>query len=138
MKKMTIEEFYQTPHSELNAPSLLGKSEVVINDDGTISLIVQTEKNHMNLHGSIQAGIQYLISDTALGIFLKHIGRPAVVMDGHTYFYRPAGLGDTLTATVFPHKLGRRVGNFSAELRNQDGKLISEYMFSVMFNLEGR
>lgn len=133
MKKMTIEEFYGTPLSELKAPSLLGLSEVIFDEDDNPSLVVKTEVNHMNLHGTIQAGIQYLIADTALGMYLKHIGRPGLGMDGHIYFYRPSLLGDTLTASIRPHKMGRRIGNFSAELRNQDGKLISECMFSVMF-----
>jgi len=134
MQKMTIEEFYETPLADLKAPSLLGNSEVLIDDDNRISLIVRTEKNHMNLHGTIQAGIQYHIADTALGMALRHMGRPAVAMDGHIYFYRPCHLGDVLTATVYPRKTGRRIGNFSVELKNQDDKLVSECAFSVMFD----
>ncbi|MBR0410191.1 MAG: hotdog fold thioesterase [Eubacterium sp.] len=138
MKKMTIEEFYETPFSDLKAPSLLGMSQVVIDDDNILSLVVNTEKNHMNLHGTIQAGIQYLIADTALGMALKHIGRPGVAMDGHIYLYRPGKLGDVLTASVYPRKVGRRTGNFLVEVKRQDGKMVSECAFSVMFNSEGK
>ncbi|MBR5047881.1 MAG: hypothetical protein IKX76_06555 [Eubacterium sp.] len=134
MKKMSIEEFYHRPLSELKAPSILGDSQVVINDDNTLSLIVKVEEKHMNLHGSLQASMHYHISDTALGMYLIHIGRPGVAMDGHIYLYRPGRLGDTLTTTIFPHKLGRRTGIVSAELRDQDGKMISECMYSVMFD----
>ena len=134
MKRMTIEEFYGIPLAELKAPSLLGDSEVVIDDEDHLSLVVRTEENHMNLHGTIQAAIQYLIADSALGMYLKYIGRPAVGMDGHIYFYRPAFLGDTLTATIFPRKIGRRTGNFSSEIKNQNGKIVSECIFSVMFD----
>ncbi len=134
MKKMSIQDFYGLPMNELKAASLLGQSQVVLNDDDSLSLIVETEKNHMNLHGTIQAGIQYLICDTALGMYLRHIGRPGVGMAGNISFYRPGKPGDTLTATITPRKLGRRTGNCLAELRNQEGKMVSECMFSVMFD----
>ena len=136
MKKMSIEEFYQIPASELKAVSILGNGEVVIDDDNSLSLIVKVEEGHMNLHGTLQASMHYHISDTLLGMYLRHIGRPGVAMDGHIYLYRPGRLGDTLTSTVYPRKVGRRTGNFIAELKNQDGKLISECVFSVMFDEE--
>ena len=136
MKKMTIEEFYQIPVSELKAASLFGGSQVIINDDNSLSFVVKVEERHMHLHGTLQASMQYHISDTLVGMYLIHIGRPGVGMDGHIYLYRPGKLGDTLTATIFPRKIGRRTGNLATELRNQDGKLISECVFSVMFNEE--
>lgn len=134
MKKMSIEEFYQRPFSELKAPALLGESQVVINDDDTMSLTFKVEERNMNLHGSLQASMHYHVSDTLLGMYLIHIGRPGVAMDGHIYLYRPGRLGDTLTSTIYPHKIGRRTGNFTAQLKNQDDKMISECVFSVMFD----
>lgn len=133
MRRMTIEEFYEMPLSELKAPSLLGNSQVEIDDDGLLTLVVKTESHHMNLHGTIQAGIQYLIADTALGMELRHQGRPGVGMDGNIYFYRPCHLGDTLRARVLARKTGRRTGNYAIELRNQEGKLVSEGTYSVMY-----
>ena len=136
MKKMSIEEFYQRPASELKAASLWEGCQVVVNDDNSLSFIVKVKECHMNLHGTLQASMQYHISDTLVGMYLIHIGRPGVGMDGHIYLYRPGKLGDTLTATIFPRKIGRRTGNLATELRNQDGKLISECVFSVMFDEE--
>ena len=133
MKKMTIEEFYDTPLSRLNAPAHLGLSLVVINDDDSMSLTVNVTEGLMNLHGTVQAGMQYMICDTLLGMYLIHMGRPGVGMAGDINFYRPGKNGDTLTATIYPRKIGRRTGNFQAELKNQEGKMISECMFSVMF-----
>lgn len=136
MKKMSIGEFYQRPVSELKAASVFGESQVVINDDNSLSFIVKVEEHLLNLHGTLQASMQYHISDTLVGMYLIHIGRPGVGMDGHIYLYRPGKPGDTLTATIFPRKIGRRTGNLATELRNQDGKLVSECVFSVMFDKE--
>ena len=74
-----------------------------------------------------------MICDTLLGMYIKHMERPGVGMAGDINFYRPGHKGDTLTATIYPRKIGRRTGNFLAELKNQEGKMVSESMFSVMF-----
>ena len=133
MKRIAIEEFYNLPYEEMKCITMMGFKEVIINDDNSLSLPLHTNSNHMNLHGTIQGGIQYLICDTALGAYLIHIGRPAVGMNGSIQNYRPAMEGDTLTATVHERKIGRRTGNFLIELRDQNNKLIADCHYSVMF-----
>ncbi|MDO4977622.1 MAG: hotdog fold thioesterase [Eubacteriales bacterium] len=134
MKKYSVEEFYGAKGEDLGAISLLGFEDVIINDDGSLSMTIKAQKKHMNMHGTIQGGIQYIICDTAIGAYLIHIGRPGVGMEGSIHYYRPAREGDFLTSTVRERKNGRRTGNYFVELTNQDGKMIAEAVFSTMYD----
>lgn len=134
MKRIPVEEFYNAKKEELGTISLIGFKEVVINDDNSLSLVLDTNPSHMNMHGTIQGGMQYIICDTAIGAYLIHINRPGVGMEGSIHYHRPAKNGDTLTATVYERRVGRRTGAFTVELKNQDGKLIADTYFSVMFD----
>lgn len=134
MKKMSVEEFYGAKGADLGAIDLLGFKDVIINDDGSVSMTLEAQKKHMNMHGTIQGGIQYIICDTAIGAYLLHIGRPGVGMEGSIHYYRPAREGDLLMSTVRERKNGRRTGNYFVELTNQDGKMIAEAVFSCMYD----
>ncbi len=133
MKHYSIEEFYNANHEDLGVLGLLGFKEVIIDDNNILSLVLETNKTHMNMHGTVQGGIQYITCDTAIGAQIVHMGRPGVGMEGSIQYYRPVKCGDTLTATVYPRKVGRRTGNFFVELKNQDGKLMAEARYSTMF-----
>lgn len=134
MKRLSPEEFYQLPTEDLNAIHLIGFHEIIINDDNSLSVVLKTKKHHMNYHNTIQGGIQFMVCDTAIGAYLIHINRLGVGMESSIHFYRAAKEGDTLTATVYERKCGKRVGTFLVELKNQEDVLIADVTYSVMFN----
>lgn len=134
MKHLSLEEFFNVPTEDLNAMGLMSFDEIVINDDNSLSVVLKTQKRHMNYHGTIQGGMQFMICDTAIGAYLIHIGRLGVGMEASIHYFRPAKEGDTLIATVYDRKVGRRTGSFLVELRNQDDKHIADVYYSVMFN----
>ncbi len=134
MKHYSIEEFYNAKPEDLGVLALIGFKEIIIDDNNILSLVLDTNKSHMNMHGTIQGGIQFIVCDTAIGAQLIHMNRPAVGMEASIQYYRPAKCGDILTATVYPRKIGRRTGNFFIELKNQDGKMVAEARYSNMFD----
>ena len=103
-------------------------------DDKSLCVSVKIEDKHLNGHGTGHGGFLYAICAQAIWIYMGRIGKNGVGMDGNVHYYRPAQPGDTLYAYVTERKVGKRVGNFLIELKNQDGKLIVDTMLETMFS----
>lgn len=135
MKTISMKELFGVSTTEeLGAIALIGVEEMTIHDDDTISVTIQADKIHMNMHDSVQGGMQYLICDTTIGAYFKYKGLNGVGVEGSIHYFRPGKEGDTLTATLMPRKVGRKTGNFLIQLTNQDNKLVAEAYYTTMFN----
>lgn len=94
---------------------------------------IPSEENK-NANGVVQGGISYLLCDEAVGRYVtEELGRPGAASEGSIHYYRPAVVGEKMTATVNTRKLGKKLGVFMVELTNEQGKLIADCMFTVAF-----
>ena len=116
-----------------NAGKLIGITEEIVIKNGTGSLRVKTDSNQFNDHGTIHGGILYTICEEAVGQYVAATGKAGVAMDGSSKFYRPANGGDTLIAIVTERKSGRRVGVYNVELINQEGKILVDSSYTIMY-----
>ena len=91
------------------------------------------EEQHMNAHGTCHGGFLYYFCNEAVAGACTAAGRAAVGANGSIHYYRPANLGDTLTATATLRKSGKRMGTYFVELTNSSGKLICDALFDVAY-----
>lgn len=132
MQEITMSELYGLPEDKLGAITLLGMDKGYASD-GSFSVVMQVRDIHLNTHGTVHGGILYALCDQALGAYVTHKRLEGVGLDGSIHYYRPAFEGDVLTATAYERKGGRKIGVCFVELKNQDGKLIADGLFSAMF-----
>lgn len=136
MKTHTIPEAcLKQPQEELDALRHMGFEDVIVHEDSSVSVTLQTGAYHMNNHGSILGSVEFMVCDAAIGAYLLNHDCPGVGTEASIHFYRAAREGDVLTATVFERKRGRTLGTFLIELKNQDDVHIADVCYSIMFNL---
>lgn len=116
-----------------NAAKLIGIEEEIKITDGVGILTVTLGEQHFNDHGTIHGGILYAISEEAVGQYVGAMGKSGVAMEGDSKFYRPANAGEALTIKVIERKVGRRVGVYNVELLNQEGKILVDSSYTIMF-----
>lgn len=102
-------------------------------EDKSLCVSVKIEDKHLNGHGTGHGGFLYAVCAQAIWVYMNRIGRNGIGMEGNVHYYRPAMPGDTVYAYVNERKVGKRVGNFFIELKNQDGKLVADTMFETFF-----
>lgn len=112
---------------------LLGFTKEIEINDGTGVVTFKAQPCHTNSHSTIHGGVLYAISEEAVGQYVFGTDRKGVAMEGSTKFYRPANVGDELTIMVTERKSGRKVGNYNVEITNQEGKLLCDSFFTIMF-----
>lgn len=89
----------------------------------------------LNPFGNIHGGVIFTLCDNAAGSYMANLGRYSVTMHSDLSFYRPAHLGDLLTARVDARKIGKTVSVLLVELRDQNGTRIADGTFQ-MFRVE--
>ncbi len=109
----------------------IGLRDVRIDDDGNYYLIMTVTQNMLNPYGKIHGAVLFALCDSAVGSYLDSRNLPSVTMNSEISFYRPAQVGDVLTAHVRERKMGRTVKVLSVEVFNQDKKLIAESSFHM-------
>lgn len=102
-------------------------------DDKTLCASLQVTEKHLNGHGTVHGGMLYSLCAESVFIYMVRMGRKGVGMDGHVHYYRPANVGDTLRTYVHERKVGKKVGSFLIEVKNQEGKLVVDTMLETMF-----
>ena len=90
---------------------------------------VVTEKD-MNPFGNAHGGVYYALADTTAGAASATHGRKTVTINGSYNYLRGAVLGDTLTAEGREVKVGRTIGVYEVEIKNQDGVLMGTGNFT--------
>lgn len=132
MKEIMLSELYGLPQDKLGAITLLGM-DMGYTDGDSFSVVMEAKDIHMNTHGTVHGGILFALCEQALGAYTAYKKLDGVGMDGSIHYYRPAFAGDTLTATAYERKGGRKVGVYFVELKNQDGKLLADGLFTAMY-----
>ncbi len=100
--------------------------------DGKYSFEILAD--HLNGHGTAHGGILYSLCAEAIAMYLGDIEkRDGVGAEGSIHYYKAAKPGETLTITVTPRKVGKRMGNYLIEIKNENDQLIADSMFTVAF-----
>ena len=93
---------------------------------------VPNEKN-ANVNGVVHGGIIFLLADETIGRYVTRSGRKGAASDANVHFYRPAVIGEKMTATVTDRKVGKKLGVYLIDIKNETGKLIADAMVTVTF-----
>lgn len=107
--------------------------EVTSESTDPFSISIVPGERDLNINGTVHGGLIFFICDDIIGRYVTHIGRQGAAADSHIHFYRPARSGVRLTATVSERKVGRRLGTYLVELKDPDGLLIADALFTVAF-----
>lgn len=130
MQEILLSELYDTPGT--GAMALLGIEKALVGGD-RLSVVMEAKEKHLNMQGTVHGGILYALCDQAAGAYVAYKKRKGVGMDGSIHYYRPAKQGDILTATAYERKSGKRVVVYFVELKDQDGKLLADCLFTTMY-----
>lgn len=130
--EISLSDIYQMPEAQMGAVAMLGIDKALVADD-SLSVMMEVKDIHMNMQGTVHGGILYTLCDQAVGAYITYQKRKGVGMDGSIHYYHPALKGDLLTATAYVRKSGRKVGVYFVELKNQNGKLLADGMFTAMY-----
>ena len=87
-----------------------------------------------NVNGDVHGGILYYVCDEAIGRYVTAMGRTGAAADGAIHYYRPAHAHEKFTVTVSERKIGRKLGVFLVEAKNEQDRLIADAMFTVAFS----
>ena len=132
MQEIMLSEIYRVPEEQLGAMAHLGIRKALVAEE-QFSVVMDVEDIHMNMQGTVHGGVLYALCDQAVGAYVAYKGLKGVGMDGTIHYYRPANKGDTLTATVSERKIGKTVGVYFVELKNQKDQLIADSLFTTMY-----
>lgn len=131
MREVALSEIYGMPVEGKGAIGLLGIEKALVSED-SIGVIMKVKDVHLNTNGTTHGGILYAFCDQAIGTYMAYKKIDARGMDGQIHYYRPANRGDILQAMAYVRKAGKRATVFFVELKNQDGKLLADGMFTAM------
>ena len=86
-----------------------------------------------NMNGVTHGGILAYFCDEVLGRYVTSLGRKGAAVGVEIHFYRPAPIGDRITATVSERKAGKRLGTYLVELKNSNNQLLADALFTISF-----
>lgn len=132
---MKFKEFYNNDDETQGLHNLLGIKEFHINEEGNVYITLKIGKKHVNPLENIHGGTLFTICDIAAGAQMRLRETDwGVTLDSFMQFYRPAVLGETVTATVYERKHGKTVSGYLVEVYSDSGKHIADATFN-MFNV---
>ena len=98
------------------------------------ALSCRPTQDDRNVNGKVHGGVIFYLCDDAVGRYVTAQGKVGAAADGSIHFYRPANIGETITATLSERKVGRRLGVYLVEARNEEGKLLADALFTIAFS----
>ena len=118
----------------------MGKTEVPnifdIVQESTDPFVISfmPSEKYANINGFVHGGFLFYVCDDIIGRYVTSIGRIGAAADGNIHYYRPAVTDKRLYAYISERKSGKRLGTYFVELKNEDGTLIADALFTVVFN----
>lgn len=107
--------------------------DIVVEEGEDFSISYCPSEQNLNVNGKLHGGIMFLLCDEAIGRYVTAMGRIGAAADANIHYYRPGNAGEKIIATVFERKVGRKLGIFLVELKNEQGKLLADSLFTVAF-----
>ena len=86
-----------------------------------------------NINGTVHGGVILLLCEEAIARYIVRKGRKGAAAEVHIHYYRPAGVGERITATVTERKVGRKLGIYLIEVRNNAGVLLADTVTTIAF-----
>ena len=74
-----------------------------------------------------------MLCEEAIARYQLKNGKKGAAAEGHIHFYRPAAVGERITATVTERKTGRKLGIYLIEVRNDAGVLLADTVTTIAF-----
>lgn len=103
-------------------------------DPPVISFIPSEE--HANINGFVHGGYLFYLCDELVGRYVTACGKRGAAADSNIHYYRPAPLHKKLLASVSERKVGKRLGTYLVELRDETHVLIADALFTIAFKTE--
>ncbi|MCQ2507611.1 MAG: hotdog fold thioesterase [Dorea sp.] len=105
-----------------------------IEEDGEkFRLSMTPNEKNANVNGFVHGGIIFTLADESIGRYVTKQGRVGAAADADIHYYRPAKIGEKLTATVNERKVGKKLGIYLIEVTNPAGKLVADAMLTIAF-----
>ncbi len=101
--------------------------------DESFSLSLIPGEKNANINGVVHGGIIFLLADEAIGRYVTRLGKKGAAADSNIHFYRPAMIGEKMTATIHERKMGKKLGVYLVEVENEAQKLIADVVVTVAF-----
>lgn len=111
----------------------INKNDIIEEFENGFSIYYIPSEKDTNVNGSVHGGVLFWLCDEAIGRYVTSKGLKGAAADSNIHFYRPAKINERLTATVSERKVGRKLGIYLVELRNAEGKLLADSLFTVVF-----
>ena len=108
--------------------------EIVQESQAPFRLSYRPGDGDRNINGDVHGGILYYVCDEAIGRYVTAMGRTGAAADGSIHYYRPARAHEKFTVTVSERKVGRRLGVFLVEAKDEQDRLIADAVFTVAFS----
>ena len=86
-----------------------------------------------NVNGAVHGGVIFHLCDEAVGRYVTAQGKAGAAADASIHYYRPARIGERLTAQVSERKIGRRLGVLFVEVQSEQGKRVADALFTIAF-----
>ena len=111
----------------------LKEQDITVVSTKPVCLTYTPTQNDANINGDVHGGVIFYLCDEAIGRTVKEMGRVGAAASGEIHYYRPARVGESLSATVSERKIGKRLGVFLVEARTATGVLAADALFTVSF-----
>ena len=86
-----------------------------------------------NPNGTVHGGVIFLLCEEAIARYLVHKGRKGAAAEADIHYYRPAQIGERMTAAVTERKIGRRLGSYLLEVKNDCGQLLADTVITIAY-----
>ncbi|MBO4301888.1 hotdog fold thioesterase [Methanosarcinaceae archaeon] len=110
-----------------------GKTEFIEGNSEIFTLSCCPSADDLNVNGTVHGGFIFFLCDEAIGRYVTASGKTGAAADADIHYYRPGKAGEKMTVSVTERKTGRRLGIYLTEVRNENGVLLADAMFTIAF-----
>ena len=90
-------------------------------------------KKDANINNVTHGGVLFYLCDEAIGRYFTAKGMKGAAADASIHYYRPAPIGEKLLIQVTERKVGKRLGTYLVELKDEKSVLLAEALFTIAF-----
>ena len=130
---MTIEEILKLRQEAGGLNKLMHMHVVTLDKDGGATVELDLTPELLNPLGMAHGGLIFTLCDVATGVAARTGGRITVTLDSNIHFLRRAKDTEKLVARGRVVKEGRTTGLVTAEVFNDEGKLIATSDMTVYY-----
>ncbi len=95
--------------------------------EGYAKSTMKIEERHLNGVNIVQGGALFTLADLAFAAAVNFRGQVAVALSVTISFFKPAFVGDILTAEAVEVSLTRKTGHYTVSILNSNNILIAQF-----------